>query len=141
MKAFAFRSARALLVESELEVTLPSLWREHSLPSLLKMADLVVRQLKPPAPSAIQHALPSAAEFIDQLHELDPGSYSFRYPVGTTGLPLFESTLRMNLLVFAQRADSALDELSGACIYLEERFISTTEIKLALAQLSEGGAR
>jgi hypothetical protein len=50
---------------------------------------------------------------------LDPGSRRFRYPVSSTGTGHHKEHLVINILVFAEQLDFALDYLHGAVLDMD----------------------
>ncbi len=59
-------------------------------------------------------------KIVGELHAIDAGSYSFRYPVDTKGKPSLEADFRFNLFKFASILDDLFPTLEGAAIGAHE---------------------
>jgi hypothetical protein len=62
---------------------------------------------------------------IAELHEADPGSYAFRYPVDTKGRASLNPNFRFNLFDFCDVLDSLFPALQGAAICAYEELEAT----------------
>ena len=61
-------------------------------------------------------------EIIGEFHEIDYGSYSFRYPVNTKGIASLEKDFRFNVFKFASILDDLFPTLEGAVIGAHEDY-------------------
>jgi hypothetical protein len=60
--------------------------------------------------------------YIDQLHEVDKGSYSFRYATTTRGEATLQDVERINLARFSEHMECLCDYLSGFDMYYKDLF-------------------
>jgi hypothetical protein len=67
------------------------------------------------------------ARFIMELDDLDPGSYSFRYPIDRKGGSALPNCLCFNVVAFGGKLDSLLNMLSGAAAMAYEQFLAEAE--------------
>ena len=118
LKAMLYRLARLSVDDTDLREVLPRLWREHSLLKLLKMAQPVLEAMYERLPLALRVFDEDELKFLGDLDRIDPGSYSFRYPVASTGGPSLPKMLITNIFVFAEMADRTLDALNARCRFL-----------------------
>ena len=118
LKAMVYRLARLSVDDQELRRVLPRLWREHSLMTLLSMAQPVLTAMKDRLPLALRVIDEDELQFLSDLDRVDPGSYSFRYPVASTGGAALKGMLMTNIFVFGQMADRTLDSLNAICCHL-----------------------
>jgi hypothetical protein len=136
LKCMAYRIARLSLGDEELQKNLPSLWREHSLLGLLEICKPVLHAMGDRLPPAHQCFDPDDLQLFADLDRLDSGSYSFRYPVTSRGAPSLPPNLRLNIFVFAQQADRALDSLRMRCRYfLDQVHALDGQFRLDLSHL------
>ncbi len=118
LKAMVYRLARLSVNDHELRLVLPRLWREHSLVKLLSMAQPVLAAMRNKLPLALRVIEEDELQFLSDLDRIDPGSYSFRYPVASTGGSALPGMFMTNIFVFAQVADRTLDSLNAICRHL-----------------------
>lgn len=137
LKAMIFRAARLTIDEGELTRILPRLWKEHSLVRLLEMATPVLRALDSYIPVGLRGVHEKVLDLATRIDEVDPGSYSFRYPVTPSGTSSLPTHLMVSIFVFAEHADAALDDLNTLCIYLRESLAASAQMRLALAPIRE----
>jgi hypothetical protein len=137
LKSLVYRAAVLSINKQELQRALPRLWREHSLVSLVKMSAPVLHESssRPLARSGeLQEEMAGLAQILD---DIDPGSYSFRYPVTTKGDSALPSHFFTNIFVFSEAMERAFDDLSQFCRHLEgEQLETSDQMKLALHELS-----
>ena len=87
-------------------------------------------------PPALRELDEDALLFLANLDAIDPGSYTFRYPVTSHGNSSLSSMLIVNIFVFAKQADFALDELRSLCHYLIDKVhVLTPQMRLDLTHL------
>jgi hypothetical protein len=135
LKALAYRAAQLYMLETDLNIAIPRLWREHSLPRLLETVKPILAALDPDCARGYKNIPEEVAEIIGKIDALDPASYAFRYPVTSVGEPALPHHLVVNVLVYAAEVQPVLDWLSGACLCLDETFRVTAEAKDALTKL------
>ena len=79
-------------------------------------------------------------ELVRSIDEIDPGSYSFRYPVNRSGEAPLPEHFVIGILGFAPGMDSLLDLLDGATRALHEEFQVEAEARYELEEfLGAGG--
>lgn len=66
---------------------------------------------------------------ITELHDVDTGSYSFRYPIDTKGNASLGTHFRFNLFEFCETLDSLFPVLEGAVIGAYEELQTTLEAR------------
>ena len=137
LKAMLYRLARLSVDDAELRQVLPRLWREHSLLKLLKMAQPVLEAMYDRLPFALRVFDEDELQFLTDLDRVDPGSYSFRYPVASMGGRSLPRILMTNIFVFADMADRTLDALNARCRFLiDELSALEPQLRLSLDGLS-----
>jgi hypothetical protein len=138
LKAIIFHAAVVTINDNELREALPRLWREHSLVRLLKMANPV---LTDPANPFIQpgNSDIELSEVVRKIDGVDPGSYSFRYPVTSMGNAALPSTVFLNIFVLSETMELLFDDLGEFCRGLEGRGVhASQQMKLALHGIVTG---
>lgn len=118
LKAMVYRLARLSVDDQELRLVLPRLWREHSLMKVLIMAQPVLAAMRDRLPLALRVIDEEERRFLSDLDCVDPGSYSFRYPVASTSGSALPGMFTTNIFVFAQMADRTLDSINAICRHL-----------------------
>jgi hypothetical protein len=77
---------------------------------------------------------------IEELEEFDPGSYSFRYPIDTTGK---KATLPhhflFNVIAFGEKFDHLITILDGISTMVYEEFQAQAEAYHELQQMVANG--
>lgn len=140
LKAIVYYSATLSISDSEIGVALPRLWREHSLVRLHAMALPVLQEP--------HHSLLDAKQLGQNLCELaiaidavDNGSYSFRYPVTSSGTSSLPSHFLTNIFSFSEAVESLLDDSLIFCRGLgQDAMHSSRQMKLALHGLTTKNA-
>ncbi len=64
------------------------------------------------------HTFEEFEMLVQELEAVDPGSYTFRYPVDTVGQPSVPHHFRFHVPTFCARMDALLDELESATMGL-----------------------
>jgi hypothetical protein len=120
LKAIVYQAAIVTINEQELKRAVPRLWREHSLRRLVKMAEPLLADPTHPLVSngELHKELCRVASEID---EIDPGSYSFRYPVTSQGDPALPSHVFLNIFVLSDAMEKILDDSQRFCLSLANR--------------------
>lgn len=137
LKAIVYHLAKLSIDDVELKIVLPRLWKEHSLVNLLKMAKPVMTAIRPALPPALRELDEDALLFLTNLDIVDPGSYTFRYPVTSSGNPSLPDVFFVNIFLFADQADLAIAELRTLCHHLIDKVHALTpQMRLDLAHLS-----
>lgn len=133
LKAIAYVAAVATINDNELEFAIPRLWREHSLIALAKLASPTIgmhsRHLLAKN-GDLERTVIALAEKIDAI---DPGSYSFRYPVTSRGQSALPSSFFVNIFTFSTYVEAALDDIVQFCRALkDEQSQVQGQMKIAL---------
>ncbi len=77
-------------------------------------------------------------ELASKIDEVDAGSYSFRYPVTSTGESSLPQNTRLNIFTFSDAMETVLDDVQQFCGSLENEGLQTSEqMKLALHAISK----
>lgn len=132
LKAIIYFSATISISESEIATALPRLWREHSLVRLYAMAAPVLQESRPTIVDAadLSEAILSMSRLID---DIDPGSYSFRYPITTTGQASLPNPLLTNIFLFSDAIEVVISEVLDVCRGLgHDSRAGSRQMKLAL---------
>jgi hypothetical protein len=135
LKAMICRAALISVSEQELPEVLPRLWREHSLLRLLAMAEPVLQTLARSLLPALRFVHEGVLEVVEEMDRLDPGSYTFRYPVTANGSASLPDTNLVNVFVFAERVDEALTHFSDICVMLDRAAPPREQLRLALSPI------
>jgi len=140
LKAIVYRAAVLTINEEDLRKAVPRLWREHSLMRIVKMAEpVLLASIRPWLKSGELHR--QIVSFSIKLDEIDPGSYSFRYPVTSYGNPALPTNVMLNIFVFSEAAEKILDDVAQVCRILQDEDLRASEqMKLALHPIDGGGA-
>lgn len=137
LKAIVYHLAKLSIDDGQLKIVLPKLWKEHSLVRLLEMAKPVMMAMRTSLPPALRELDQDTRLFLANLDGIDPGSYTFRYPVTSHGNSSLSDMLIVNIFVFADQADFALDELRSLCHYLIDKVHALSpQMRLDLTHLS-----
>jgi hypothetical protein len=106
------------------------LFRTHSLQKLVLAAKPIFR-----LSGALQNwphpELKSFRHFerlVCHLERIDPGSYSFRYPIDRKGSASLPGHFCFNAIAFAEKIDAALKLLDGAATWAYEEFQTHAEM-------------
>lgn len=133
LKALVYRAAVLSIDKQELVDALPRLWREHSLLRLVEMSQPVIDASSGRWLASSGELREKIVALARELDRVDPGSYSFRYPVTAKGGPALPSNFFTNIFVFSEAVETVLDDLGQFCGSLEGEHIQTSrQMKLAL---------
>jgi hypothetical protein len=136
LKAIVYRGASLLGLISQENVSTDRLFHDHSLKKLLSSMQAIARQMKWDFGDSGLASYEEFAKLIRRLDEVDPGSYSFRYPISKSGVPALPHHFVVSVLQFAEVMDRLLRFLSGAAIEIGERWQYEAETKYELEQLA-----
>jgi hypothetical protein len=138
LKAIVYKAAILSINQGEITAALDRLWSLHSLSKLAELAK--------PAISSAERWLSSNGElnskifeFAQQIDAIDPGSYSFRYPVTRHGKATLPSAFLTNIFVFSEHIERVFDDVAQFCRVLDdERIQGSGQMKFSLHQLTRG---
>lgn len=137
LKAIVYHAAEVSIAQTEMAVALPRLWREHSLVKLHRMAIpvLQVNRIMDADPEELGSQLANAAAAIDAF---DAGSYSFRYPVTSTGSSSLPTAFLVNMFFYSDEMELLLETCLTFCRGLKrDAKQSSAQMKLALHSLTD----
>jgi hypothetical protein len=138
LKAVVYRAAVVTINEQELRRAVPRLWREHSLLLLVKMAEPVLTDRTHPLVQ-MGSLYKDLSELARKIDEVDPGSYSFRYPVTSLGDPALPSHVFLNIFVLSEAMEKVFDDVQQFCDSLvKEELRASQQMKLALHPIIGG---
>jgi hypothetical protein len=138
LKAVIYHAAALSVNSNEMQRAVPRLWREHSLVLLSRMAEPILRAEDNPL-TASGELYEEIASLANRIDEVDSGSYSFRYPVTSTGAPALPDAILINVLAFTDAMEAVLGEVAHFCGGLQAQSRTTVEqMKLALHPLTQG---
>lgn len=133
LKVVVYRAAMLTISEQELLSALPRLWKEHSLISLLGMAEPILNAKGSRLLVQSGDLYKKVEDLSLKIDQVDQGSYSFRYPVTSRGNRSLPKNFLTNIFVFSDAVETVLDDLSQFCASLEdERLQASEQMKLAL---------
>lgn len=70
-------------------------------------------------------------DLVRRIEKVDPGSYTFRYPVTSKGSAALPQLFMTNIFVFSEEVESVRDEMAEFCWHLEDiRSEASDQIKL-----------
>ena len=72
------------------------------------------------------------------MDEIDPDSFTFRYPITKGRQPAVEHHTVLNAVAFAEHLDPVLALLDGAVTGLDEEFNASAEMRYEIEQLIKG---
>ena len=132
LKAIVYYGAQESIAKADLTAAIPSLWKEHSLLKLHQMATPIL-QSNPGLdidPNDLYIRLANTASAIDAF---DARSYSFRYPVTTSGSSSLPTAFLVNIFFYSDEMESLLDTCLTFCRGLKrDATQSSTQMKLTL---------
>ncbi len=112
LKSIIYQVATLSIDESELVNAVPRLWREHSLVALVNISESILLSPSTRSPVQSRRLHSDIRELAENLDDVDPGSYAFRYPVTTKGTSCLPSHFFTNIFVFSEAMEHALDDLA-----------------------------
>ena len=138
LKSVVYQAAVVTINERELRRAVPRLWREHSLLRLLRMAEPVLTDRTHPLVQ-MGSLYKDLSELARKIDEVDPGSYSFRYPVTSNGDPALPSHVFLNTFVLSEAMEKVFDDVQQFCGSLaKEELQASQQMKLALHPIIDG---
>jgi len=88
-----------------------SIYKTHSLSELLAVVFEIIEAVGP-SENFVGDDTPNVTDirsFVEELDAIDPGSYSFRYPVKPDGSGSVERQMTFSVVSFAERIDTVLE--------------------------------
>lgn len=137
MKAIVYRGAQLLhLLDIETQ-DMPKLFKCHSLSELLPGVKAVFKGIgwTLDMETAGIRNFEDFEELLRGIEELDPGSYSFRYPTNTKGQAALKHHTVVHVIGFSRNMDPILDLLDNVFLELHEEFDATAEAKFELQSI------
>jgi len=133
MKAVILIAAPMLKMKNVAEIDREKLLNTHSLDSLRQKLEQVFAAYEWEWDFGTQHfrTLEDFRNIISELHEVDKGSYVFRYPLDTKGNASLSSDFEFNLFKFCEILDCLLPVLEGAA------FAAYEELQLEYELMAE----
>ncbi|MGO9122475.1 MAG: hypothetical protein ACLQPD_33280 [Desulfomonilaceae bacterium] len=137
MKAIVYRGAQLLHLLDITRLDTSKLFKVHRLSALLPGIKIIFDgvgwtwETDVPGMRTFQEF----SELVEGIEELDPASYTFRYPTDTQGHAALGHHTRINCLAFARNLDPILELLDGAVTGLTEEFDATAEAKFELQSI------
>jgi hypothetical protein len=137
MKAVILVGSPMLRVKGMTEVDRQDLLKTHSLDMLRQELERVFEAYEWEWDLGIPHfqTLEDFRKTIAELHQVDAGSYAFRYPLDTKGRPSLASHFRFDLFEFCEILDSLFSVFEGAAIGAYEELQATLEAMAEARQL------
>jgi len=129
MKAVILVAAPMLRIKEMGEINREKLFENHSLDSLRQKLEQVFEAYEWDWDLDTPHfrTLEDFRKTILELHEVDKGSYAFRYPLDTKGKASLASYFKFNLFEFCEVLDSLFPVLEGAAVGAYEELQTTYE--------------
>lgn len=132
LKAIIYKGARLLGLLSDDKIDITKLLTNHSLCRLLPAIKTIFKYLEWDKNFGIPNIRNFAKfeELINAIEEVDPRSYSFRYPVTTKGDSILPKHFVINAISFGKNMDRILQVLDGAITGLDEHlYVSAEEMR------------
>ncbi len=122
IKAIIFTGSPMLPIKGKSEVDRQRLLRIHSLDELRRDLERVFEAYGWGWDLGTPHfrSLDDFQKVVAELHQVDAGSYAFRYPIDTKGSASLKSHFRFDLFQFCEVLDSLFPALEGAIIGAHE---------------------
>ena len=134
LKAVVYRGAILLGLISEENIDLSGLFTSHELGRLLPPIRKIWKAQKWDFDGTQLSSFDDFEELIHSLDQIDPKSFSFRYPVSRSGNAQLPHHFSVNVVSFANNMDGLLNLLEGAAIGLTEKFELEAEARYELYQ-------
>ena len=142
MKAVILVGSPMLSIKGMGEVDRDDLLKTHNLDTLRQDVERVFEAYEWEWDLGNPH-FRSLADFrktISELHAVDAGSYTFRYPLDTKGGPSLASYFRFDLFAFCEVLDGLFPAFEGAAIGAYEELQATLEAMAEAQQYETEGA-
>lgn len=136
LKAIVYRGAKLVGLISEENIDVKKLFERHDLPRLLPAIRSIFAQMGSNFEGSGLHSYEDFASLIKSIHSIDPGSYTFRYPLDRTGKANLPNHFVVNVLAFADGMNNLLQFLEGAKTGLDEGWQAEQESRYELQQLA-----
>ena len=125
LKSFVYWGNRLLRMNKKtIVMKQQELFRTHSLRKLAAAAKPTFRMSGSLGkwPDATFKSFKHFERLVNDLDKIDPGSYSFRYPINSKGAASLPGHFCFNVRAFAEKLDVLLNLLSGATTWAYEMF-------------------
>lgn len=137
LKTVVYRGAMLLRLISEQNIDTGRLFTRHELVLLLPHVRAIWKVQNWGFEGTELTSFDDFEELIRSLDQVDPQSYSFRYPINRTGEAQLPPHFVVNVVSFANRMDDLLYVLEGATIGLTEEFQLEAEARYELLHYFE----
>jgi hypothetical protein len=137
LKAFVFQGAVMLRLLDINSFDTSNLFRHHNLKELFEDVKNIFRTLEwtwDTDDERFQN-YDDFERIINQIHDLDPGSYNFRYPIDKKRKANLEHNTQINVIEFAKVMDIFLGMLEGGVLKLENDSDMIAEAKIELLSI------
>jgi len=136
LKAIVYRGTTLNGLISGENVDTDRLFRRHPFGRLLPAIQAIAKQMRWDFEGSGLASYAEFAQFIHTLDEVDPESYSFRYPIKKSGEAALRHHFVVSVLRFADLMDRLLSFLSGAATEIGERWELEAETTYEMEQLA-----
>ncbi|MFB3779576.1 MAG: hypothetical protein ACE141_18295 [Bryobacteraceae bacterium] len=137
LKAVVYRGAMLLHLISECDLDTSRLFTSHRLAPLLPHVRAIWASQHWSFEGTRFGSFEHFESIIRWLDQVDPQSYSFRYPMSRTGEAQLPHHFVINVVSFSGTMDALLDLLAGAVTGLTEEFQLAAEARYELSQYFE----
>jgi hypothetical protein len=138
LKAMVYRGAKLLRLVSQETVNTDKLFGNHNLARLLPAVRAISKQMKWTFKGAGLDSYEEFGAIVQKLDSVDPGSYTFRYPINKSGQANMPHHFVVNVPLFAEQMDSLLQFLDGAVCQIDDRWQVEAETRYELERLANG---
>jgi len=129
LKAFVLVGSKILALHGKLTMSPKKIFETHKLTEFLPHFEAIISEVGWTWDMG-EDGLRQKSDFVGlvrEFEEIDPGSFSFRYPTNKKGDAALPDRFSFNLSLFAQRIDPLLEIIDGAIMGLEELWNSAAE--------------
>ncbi len=135
LKAVVYRGAKLMGLIGEERPEVPGLFKRHDLGHLLPAVRAIFKAMQWDFEGTLFGSFEEFEKLIKKIDSIDPGAYTFRYPINTTGEAHLPHHFVVNVANFAETMDQLLGYLEGAADLLDETFQAEAEARYEVQQL------
>jgi len=137
LKAVVYRGASLLGLLTGSAPETKRLFEHHQFAPLLAPLRTILATMKSDIRGAGFRSFDEFETFLRTLDGLDPGSYTFRYPVNRQGIISTPQRLTINVVAFANVCDPLLDYLEGVVEMIDDHWHSMAKAQSEIQQFLE----
>jgi len=133
LKALVYKGADVVGLLSK-PLQKPTLFKKHGLKRLIPAIRLIFSKLEWSFEVNPFKSVSDIERLVEEVDEIDPDSFLFRYPVTTAGIATIDGAITIDIILLSHELDPLLELLDSACAVLKDHYQALCEARDEFAE-------